>query len=323
MQNKKTIMAFSAFFILIYHLWINLTNAQIEIYLRQICVIGVDLFFFISAYSIGRREQIDYKSFIKNRFFKIYVKFIVFSIIGTVCFHWTPMEFIKTILGIELFKKGGGSFLWFLPSIMFVYLTLPLYKKIDTKYSKITPFLALFLYFILSVIVSIFTAYKALFILTNRIPIILLGYYFAKYNIVEYLSNSKVRYWIITLISLLFGITISYFVWIFHFHLTWFRDLFYILYIPLIIGFALLLDSIKVNKFSEFMGSITLELYGLQMLFGFKIASTIFKFTNIKIISNILTIFTLIIVSSVIYYLFNLKAKFKLKKNEPNKLIGF
>lgn len=316
MQNKKTIMAFSALLILVFHLWINVTNSLVEEYLRQLCVIGVDLFFFVSAYSIEKIEKYEYKNFVIGRFNKIYLKFIIFSIIGLLYFGWNISRFIRIIFGIELFTKGGGSFLWFLPSIMLVYLILPLYKQIDKRYPKIVPVITILLYLLISIIVSLFTNYENLFILTNRIPIILLGYYFAKYNIFTYLNSNKARYYISTVVILILGIVISYLVYINHFKVTWFKELFYILYIPLNIGLILLLNKTKENKLSKLIGSITLELYGIQMIFGFKIMYVIFKYTNIKILSNILVIIILIIISIVIQYIFNLKDKAILKFNK-------
>lgn len=311
MQNKKTIMLFSAVCILIFHLWIYVTGLQIEMYLRQICVIGVDLFFFVSVYSIANKEKIEYKCFLIDRFYKVYLKFIVFSIVGALYLNWDGIQFIKVILGIDFFEKGGGSFLWFLPSIMLVYVILPLYKKIDEKYSKVTPFLTILLYLFISIIVSLFTTYKSLFIFTNRVPIILLGYYFAKYNIFTYLNDTKVRYWLTTMIILIFGFIISYFVYVNHFKVSWYTDIFYILYIPLCIGLALLLDKIGTNALSNVIGSSTLELYGLQMIFGFKVANLVFKYINIKLFSNIVTMVFLIIIAIVVRYIFDLQDKLR------------
>lgn len=315
MQNKKTIMTFSALFILIFHLWISITNSLTEMYLRQICVIGVDLFFFVSAYSIAKRESIEYKKFIIDRFLKIYLKYIAFAFIAAIYLNWNILKFIKVILGIELFTKGGGSFLWFIPGIMLVYITLPLYKKLDGKYPKITPALAISIYLLASIIISLFTNYRELFILTNRIPIILFSYYFAKYDIFKYLSENNLRYWLVTTILLIVGIIISYLVYINHFSVTWFKEIFYILYIPLNIGVILLLDKIRTNKISSLIGSVTLELYALQMIFGFKIANEIFKIMNIKLLSNILTIITLILLAILVKKIFDLPYKIKLNKN--------
>lgn len=306
MQNKKTIMAFSAILILIFHLWINVTDTRIEIFLRQLSVIGVDIFFFVSSYSLGKRKNIEYKSFIKNRFQKVYLKFIILSIIGMFIFNWNIKKFITIILGIELLTKGGGSFLWFLPGIMLIYIILPLYIKLDSKHPKIAPLIVIASEIFLTTIISCFTNYQEIFILTNRIPIILLGYYFAKHHIFEYLKTTKKKYWLTTIITLTLGIIISYLVNIYHFRLDWFKDVFYILYIPLIIGFILLIDSIKENKISKLIGSITLELYGIQMIFGFKIANDILGYTKEKLISNITTILILIIIASIIKRLFDL-----------------
>lgn len=312
MQNKKTIMTFSALLILIFHLWINITNFQIEVFIRQLCVIGVDLFFFISAYSIAKKEKIDYKIFIVDRFIKIYLKFIIFAIIGAICFKWSIIRFIKIILGIELFIRGGGSFLWFIPALMIIYMILPLYIKVDSKHPKITSFVTILVYLIISISISLFTTYSSIFILTNRIPIILLGYYFAKYNVMEYLNNNKIKYWIVTITIIILGIIISYLVYINHFKVSWFKDLFYILFIPFSIGLVLLLDKTKANKISILISSITLELYAIQMIFGFKLANIIFKFINIKLLSNILTIIVLIIIALLIKNLFNLiESKYK------------
>lgn len=305
MKNKKSLMAISAILILIYHLWINITNLRVEIYLRQVFVIGVDIFFFISAYTIGKLN-INYKDFITNRFKKIYLIFLVFSIIGAFYFKWSLKKFLKVIFGFELIKSGGGSFLWFIPGIMIVYLTLPLIKKLDIKFSKIVPFILLIIYILVVVLISTFSDYKALFILINRVPIILIGYYFARYDIFDKLNKNKIIYWILAIISTIVGIIISYSIFKNHFIVSWFQEIFYVFYIPLIIGIILIIDKIKKNKLIDYIGSITLELYGLQMLFGFKIANEIYNCVDKRLISNILTISIFIIMAAVFSYFINL-----------------
>lgn len=307
-------MAISAILILIYHLWINITNLEIEIYLRQICVIGVDIFFFISAYTIGKSD-INYKNFIANRFKKIYLVFFIFSVIGAFYFNWSLKKFFNVIFGFELMKSGGGAFLWFIPGIMLVYLILPLMKKLDIRFPKITPFILFIIYMLVVVIISIFSDYNALFILINRIPIILIGYYFARYDIFNKLNKNKMIYWGLAIISTIGGIIISYFIFKNHFQVTWFKEIFYVLYIPFIIGVILIIDKIRKNKLIDYIGSITLELYGLQMIFGFKIANDIYNYVDKRLISNILTIITLIIMAIIFNYIINLKEKL-FKKNK-------
>lgn len=313
MKNKKNLMAISAILILIYHLWINITNLRVEIYLRQICVIGVDIFFFISAYTIGKLK-ISYKDFIANRIKKIYSEFLVFSIIGAIYFKWGLKKFLNVVFGFELIKYGGGSFLWFIPGIMIIYLTLPIIKKLDIKFPKIIPFALLIIYMLVVVLISTLGDYKALFILINRIPVILIGYYFARYDIFDKLDKNKIIYWALTIISTIVGIVVSYCIFKYHFKVTWFKEIFYVLYIPLVIGIILIIDRIKKNKLIEYIGSITLELYGIQMIFGFKIANNIYRYVDKRLMSNILTIITIIIMAMMYNYIIKLKGKI-LKKN--------
>ena len=72
MKNKKVIMTFSSLMIIIFHLWINLSLKntkinEIETFIRYISFIGVDIFFFLSAYSLERSKINNYLEFIKSR----------------------------------------------------------------------------------------------------------------------------------------------------------------------------------------------------------------------------------------------------------------
>ena len=309
MQNKKTIMVVSALFILIFHLWVNITTFIEESIIRQICVVGVDLFFFVSAYSISKKKEIIYKDFIINRLTDIYLKFILLTIIYVIYTSKGLLDFIKIILGIDLFTKGGGSFLWFLPSIMIIYVLLPLYKNIDNKYKKLCPIISFVLFLILSISLSTFTNYSEIFILLNRIPIIMLGYYIAKYNVLEILRNKKIIYAITTLLLVLIGYIISYKTIFNRIEIIYLYDIKYILNIPLELGLIMLLDLIKDNKVTSLLGSITLELYGLQMIFGFKLANKLFISLKNSILVNIVTFIIIILLSLIMYYLYKLAKK--------------
>ena len=108
MKNKKSIMFFSSLLILIFHLWISIFDRtsnlyNIEEFIRQICFIGVDIFFFLSAYSIANVNNKDYKNFIKTRFKKVYIPYIIFAIIALFYMNWDIKTFILNILGVNLF----------------------------------------------------------------------------------------------------------------------------------------------------------------------------------------------------------------------------
>lgn len=304
MQNKKSIMFIASLLILIYHLWINVSTSIIEMYLRYICIIGVDLFFFISAYNIGNRD-IKYKDFIINRIVNIYVKFIIFVIIMAMLKGWEIKKIITIILGIELFTNGGGSFLWFIPGVMIIYLLLPLYKIVDNKYSKIVPIIAIVSYLSLAIGISYNFYYDEIFILLNRFPIILIGYYIGKYNIINKLNNNKIIYWLLSFILIIVGVIISYYCFNNKIYIDWYYDVIYLFLIPLVLGLILLFDKIKVNNILNKLGSITLELYALQFIIGFSLANYMFMKIGNSLVTNVLVIIILIFISLLIKYIFD------------------
>ena len=304
MKNKKLIMFFSALLILIFHFWINIVERTstfygIETFIRQICFVGVDIFFFLSSYSISKRNIENYKEYIFLRFKKIYIPFIVFSLIAALYFKWDLKTLILTISGFNLFIKGGGSFLWFVPAIMILYMLLPLFNKINKKYKGI---ITIFIWLIFTVLISLNLSYTHILIFTNRIPIILIGSYLSKNNIIDKLSKKK--YLLIMSFLLIIGILLLY-----NFkdiNIIYIKDLFYLTAIPFTLGLILLLDLIPQNKITNTLGNVTLEMYGIQMIFGYKIATIIFKLFVNPLISNIITIIIIILLSLIINYFINL-----------------
>ena len=311
MKNKKVIMSFSALMIIIFHLWINITKPNtniylIETYLRYIGYIGVDIFFFLSAYSLASNEIDNYLNFIFKRFKKIYLKFIIFGVIAFFFNKWSFLKLLKIIFGIEFLTKGGGSFLWFIPAIMIIYVFLPLYKKLDNKYKVITPIITIITYLILVITLSI-NKKITLLIFINRIPIILLGYYFSKLKIFEKLQKNNLLYYCIALCLTIFGLFFNYYLYLNHFYLSYFQDIFYVLSIPLIIGVILLLDKIKSNKLFNYLGSITLEVYAIQMIFGYYLTGKLVKIINNSFLINIISIVIVILIASFFNLIFNQK----------------
>lgn len=311
MKNKKVIMSFSALMIIIFHLWINITKPNtniylIETYLRYIGYIGVDIFFFVSAYSLANNKIDNYSNFIIKRFKKIYLKFIIFGVIAFFFNKWSFLKLLKIIFGIEFLTKGGGSFLWFIPAIMIIYILLPLYKKLDNKYKIITPIITIITYLILVITLSI-NKKTTLLIFINRIPIILLGYYFSKLKIFEKLQKNNLLYYCVALCLTIFGLFFNYYLYLNHFYLSYFQDIFYVLSIPLIIGVILLLDKIKVNKLFNYLGSITLEVYAIQMIFGYYLTGKLVKIISNSFLTNIISIVIVILIASFFNLIFNQK----------------
>ncbi len=305
MKNKKSLMCISAIMIYIFHLWIPiLTNNHIEIFLRYICYIGVDIFFFLSAYSLASKE-IKYKDFLKNRFINIYLKFLIFLIIATIYKGYDLQKSISIITGYEFINKGGGSFLWFIPAIMLLYIIIPLYKKVDNKQKILTPIFLTFIWLFLSIIVSLNTNYNAIFIFTNRIPIFMIGYYISKYQLLNKMSNKKTLYLTITIILLILGSFLSYTSYLNHLKNFIIYDIFYLTNIPLILGIIMLINILPSNKLIDSIGSVSLELYAFQMIFGFLIINKLYLWINNALLTNILGLLLLLILSYIFNFIFN------------------
>lgn len=290
--NKKFLQCLACLLILMFHLWINVSGTQIENFIIKTAYIGVDIFFFVSAYSLADKK-IEYKPFIKNRFINIYLKFIIFSLIVFIYKKYSFIRLLKIITGIELFEKGGGSFLWFIPAIMIFYLIYPLFIKWDDKKKGL---IVLIVYLLLAIGLSYYSNYRALYIFINRIPIMLVGYYLK--NIDFKLNN--IIYIFLTIIGLIllymFGYKNKLNVPI--------KETFYLVSIVLIIGISGLSNLIKNNRLINLIASLSLEIYAFQMIFGYDIASFLYKTIKISLISNLLTIVLIILISYIFQSIF-------------------
>lgn len=302
MKNKKLIMFFAALMILIFHLWIYINPItsnlfKIEVFIRTICYIGVDIFFFVSAFSISNKEIKNYREFIFSRFKKIYIPFIIFGIINAIYNNWNIKKLILTVTSIDLFIRGGGSFLWFIPAIMYIYLLLPLINKIKNKKKCII----LMVIWLLLALILTNTNNTQLLILINRIPIILIAVLLSETNILNKIN--KYIYLIISIILFIIGIIIMY-----NFYalkIKYIYDINYIIAIPLIISIIMLLNILPTNKIIDKISRYTLEIYAFQMIIGSNIINEIFKFTKKPLLINIISIITIVFISIIYGYTYN------------------
>ena len=135
--NKKFLQVIAAFQILFFHLWAPITSTQIEQFVLKTAYVGVDMFFFLSAYSLAGRE-IDYVPFLKDRVLKLYAKFAFFVLIMALFSKsFGVIRAVKSLTFIEFFQKGGGAFLWFIPAILILYIIYPLFLKWNSRFKVI------------------------------------------------------------------------------------------------------------------------------------------------------------------------------------------
>ena len=194
----------------------------------------------------------------------------------------------------------AGHFLWFLPAIMILYLALPPLYQVCRK----RPVLSFFLLMIgwagiVFLILGVLRPAQDLGIFLFRIPSIILGAYAVKYK--EKLNPRQAFF---TGISLLAAGTVLVYKFGYLNRLNVpFRSTFYLMGIPVMLGTVLLLDLLASNHSSriiEHFGSMTLELYFSQMMFGTFLVGLFFRITGDRMATNIITIIAVIAVAAII-----------------------
>lgn len=283
--NKKLLQLFAALWIMAFHIWIPLSNGEVGSFILKIGYIGVDIFFFLAAYSLADKE-IKYPVFLKNRFFQIYLKFVLFVIIAAIYKGWKFKTIIKTLTGADLFIRGGGSFLWFVPAVMIFYIIFPLLKKCKLK---LMPLYVIAAWLGLSLLSEKVFGYTDVFIFTNRIPVITAGYLLKKYKIKSFIPA----------VCLPVGIYLLY-EWGFMRKLHQpIRDFYFVLGVLVVIGIVWLSGFIPETKAVKFLGSASLEMYALQMIFGPALVTKLYRLVENKALTNAAS-FAIIIVASII-----------------------
>lgn len=278
-NSKKAIASVAALQILLYHCWIPVFSygtflGSAERFLVAATYSGVDVFFFISAYSLVSAPVEDYKGFIINRSVKLLPFFLIALLFG--------------------------RFLWFIPSIMVIYLVLPPLYRICRKrpYLSLTLILVgwvLLVYLILGVI----RPSPDFGIFLFRIPSIVLGACAVRFK--DKLASPK---------ALVFGIFlfIAGMILVYKFGYlnrlnTPFRSTFYLTGIPVMLGTVIIVNRMTQNLNSRIIknfGSMTLELYFTQMVLGTALVSSFFRLTGSRLLTNILTLTVIIVISLVL-----------------------
>lgn len=282
-KTKKWAAAFAALQILLYHCWIpvfgnNTVPGMAERFLIASTYPAVDMFFFISAFSLVSRPVDDYLRFIVNRVLKLFPLFIIAWFLG--------------------------QFLWFIPSIMIMYLVLPPLAKICRK-RPVLSFLLLtagwagITYLILGVI----RPDQDIGIFLFRIPSMILGAYAVRFK-----KISRRQGIVAGLLLYVTGMLLIYrFGYINRLNVP-FRGTFYLTGIPVAIGELLILNALVAERSSRLIdrfGSMTLELYFAQMVSGAFLVRTYFGLTGSRVLTDLFTMTTVILFAAVIRYVFD------------------
>lgn len=277
-RTKRPIMGVAALLVYLYHFFpIPRGLGIIEYCLRMMVLtsyVGVDVFFFLSGFSFRLPNTDHYLSYIKKRFLRLFPIFLLSCLIHVIGQKFSWDDFLFTILGVRLFQKGGASFLWFIPAIFLFYLFAPLYDRLAKRLGHRITFAASILFWFLCMFVleHTFRTHPANIFLC-RIPIFLLGYTLKKESSKSpnaSKADNKQKLLLGSLATLM-GIIL---LWLFgaeNRSTILFQDSFYLAAIPFVVGAVMLFDVYFQAHHSglfHFFGSITLELYCLQMALG-------------------------------------------------------
>lgn len=175
-------------------------------FVNEICRTGVPLFFMISGFLLLNKEIKDIKTFYKQRFAKIGIPFLFYNAF----YYMTVPNADKSISGFlkEFINCGSGYHLWFIYSILFIYLMIPFIKMITDKCN-----LKMLIFFLLLVIfqttikpfMNVVFFDKAYIYLTEDGIVGYMGYLILGYILGKYDFEKKQKY-LIYLTGILFMI---------------------------------------------------------------------------------------------------------------------
>ena len=101
-------------------------------YLNELCRVGVPLFFMMSGFLLLDKKIEKTGEFYRHRFLKIAVLFLLYDIFY---YLFLPTGDARTFTGWarELINCGSAYHLWFIYSILLLYLFIPFIRKISEK----------------------------------------------------------------------------------------------------------------------------------------------------------------------------------------------
>lgn len=300
-KTQKPLLGVAALLILIFHLlpvlWTGGAIATLSQFVTFTAYIGVDMFFFLSGYVLVFSRTDDYFAYLKRRIFKLYPIFLLSGVVYVLLGFSTFGDMLKTWCGISLIQRGGGSFLWFLPSVMLVYIAGPFYLRLQKRLGCLkTLILALAVWTGLAFWLQAASDNHSVNIFLMRIPIVLLGIYFASHE-------GKWRTVPQCVIgALLFAVGV-YLTWSFGFRTRLsepLTDMFYLAAIPETLGIILLGDALFAKlrpRAMGFLGKISLELYCVQMTVGALLFAELLPLFGDKWLASLAAIAAVILIS--------------------------
>lgn len=263
---------------------------------------GVDIFIFLSGIGVYKSLTKDncFKDFYKKRIVRIIPKYLlVVLIFDLIMLYSRKIEIEVALLNFTSFNfwlntpSNKGSFNWYIPALLFLYLIAPLYIKLFNmcKNKEKFTFLSVILSLLCCVIVKTY-----LLILASRIAIFFIGILFGYY--IKNKKNINNLSIILFFLIMIFGFIILFvfinylnkYLWVWG--LWWYPFTIITPFLCLFLAYMLQLIKNKaypILRFLSFWGTNSLEIYLFHVSF-----ILLFYHTWIKLYSNHLIIYNII-----------------------------
>lgn len=102
--------------------------------------VGVQMFLFLSGYLYGKKKKIAIVTFFEKSFQKLLIDYYVFLVVLLTVIHFSPILDVDSdeVFNLITFSGtiSGLEHLWFIPTILFCYLLVPIYSEIMNEIEK-------------------------------------------------------------------------------------------------------------------------------------------------------------------------------------------
>lgn len=217
-KHRARLMSVAALWIYIFHILPSPSFAaalglkKVWWYIRNAGFCGVDMFLFLSglglAYHLHRHPVSDLKSylnFLKQRFSRIYVVFLPFTVIYALLDGWGIGTFLLRLLCLDQFAGNLYNFCWYVCCILLMYLLTPLFYRMLKRPAVTVVLGAVYL----CALFALKEALRAdLYAIAVRVTVFVLGLWFARYS----MEGRKItgRGWLLCAAMTLAGFGLSY-----------------------------------------------------------------------------------------------------------------
>ena len=191
-KHRGKLMGVAAIWIYIFHILPSPAFAEaygmgkIWWYIRNAGFCGVDMFLFLSglglAYHLHRHPISDWRSglhFLKQRFYRIYVVFLPFTLIYALLDRWSIGIILQRLVCLDQFSVNLYNFCWYVCCILLMYLLTPMLFELVKRPAAAAVLTAgyLWLLFALRGILR-----SDLYAIAVRVPVFVLGLWAAQYS---------------------------------------------------------------------------------------------------------------------------------------------